>query len=239
MRDLSADPTLRLAARGLGRTYDTGSGPFEALRDASLEVRSGEFIAVTGRSGSGKSTLINLLSGLDRASRGSIWSTADGGTDVTALDEEGLARWRGRSVGIVFQFFQLLPALSVLENTMMPMDLCNMHPRSERRDRAMALLADLGIEAHADKLPLDMSGGQQQRAAIARALANDPAILFADEPTGNLDTASGAVVMEMFAGLCARGKSVVMVTHDQDLAPHFTRTITLEDGRILETEAAQ
>lgn len=224
----------RLTARGLTRVYKGASEPFTALAGVSLDIHAGELIAVTGRSGSGKSTLINLLAGLDRATGGTI--RAADGTELTRLDEEGLALWRGRNAGIVFQFYQLLPSLTVLENVHLPMDLCDVHPRRERRQRAMALLLDLGIAEQALKLPRDLSGGQQQRAAIARALANDPEMIFADEPTGNLDSATGAVVMELFAAQAAKGKAVVMVTHDLDLAPYFSRTITLGDGRMMTAE---
>lgn len=226
-----------LSTHKLSRVYETGSGSFTALKNVSLNIDAGEFVAVTGRSGSGKSTLINLLAGLDRATSGTILAGNDQ-IDITALDEEGLARWRGKNAGIVFQFFQLLPSLSVLENTMLPMDLCDVHAKAERRDRAMNLLGELGISDHADKLPRDLSGGQQQRAAIARALVNDPQVIFADEPTGNLDRATATSVMELFAAQADKGKAVIMVTHDLDLAPYFSRRITLSDGAITHEEGA-
>ncbi|CTQ55075.1 Lipoprotein-releasing system ATP-binding protein LolD [Roseibium album] len=225
----------RLSAQNLSRVYQCGSGRVKALDDVSLDINKGEFIAVTGRSGSGKTTLINMLAGLDRASEGTI-QTADG-TKINKLDEEELARWRGRNVGIVFQFYQLLPSLTVLENTLLPMDLCGVHPKVGRRDHAMSLLNDLGINEHASKLPRDLSGGQQQRAAIARALVNDPDVVFADEPTGNLDSTTAMAVMELFAAQAAKGKAVIMVTHDLDLAPYFSRIITLGDGRIVAEKA--
>jgi putative ABC transport system ATP-binding protein len=225
----------RLSAQNLSRVYQGGSGPVKALDDVSLDIHKGEFIAVTGRSGSGKTTLINLLAGLDQANEGTI--RASDGTEINKLDEEGLARWRGRNVGIVFQFYQLLPSLTVLENTLLPMDLCGVYPKVGPRDHAMSLLADLGISEHAGKLPRDLSGGQQQRAAIARALVNDPDVVFADEPTGNLDSATAAAVMELFATQAAKGKAVIMVTHDLDLAPYFSRIITLGDGRIVAEKA--
>ncbi len=226
-----------LSAQGLTRLYETGSGSFAALSNVSFDIHAGEFVAITGRSGSGKSTLINLLAGLDRASSGTIHAGQDR-TEITALSEEELARWRGKNAGIVFQFFQLLPSLSVLENTLLPMDLCNIHPKSERRSRAMNLLDELGIADHANKLPRDLSGGQQQRAAIARALVNDPKLIFADEPTGNLDRATGELVMELLAAQASKGKAVIMVTHDLDLARYFSRQITLSDGAIIQLEAA-
>lgn len=232
------DSNTRLSARNLTKSYKTGAGEFTALSEVSLDVCAGDFLAIMGRSGSGKSTLINLLTGLDTADSGSIWSNAAGGTVITDFDQEQLARWRGLQVGIVFQFFQLLPSLTVLENTILPMDYCNAFPKPERRDRAMALLEQLGIAGQANKLPLDLSGGQQQRAAIARALANDPGVIIADEPTGNLDSATSQEVMALFANLCARGKAVVMVTHDTTLAPFFTDTIVLSDGQIVGKGAA-
>ena len=224
---------LRLSARGLSKDFATGSGPFRALDGVSLDVHAGDFLAIVGKSGSGKSTLVNLMTGLDTASQGAIWSSAGGGTSVTDLGQEELARWRGREIGVVFQFFQLLPSLTVLENTVLPMDYCNTFPRRERRERAMAILKQLGIAEQADKLPLDMSGGQQQRAAIARALANDPGVIVADEPTGNLDSTSSEEVVELFAAQCAAGKAVMMVTHERDFTRYFTRTVTMSDGRVV------
>lgn len=222
----------RLSARHVSKAFETGSGPFLALNDISLDIHAGDFLAIVGKSGSGKSTLVNLLTGLDMVSSGQIWSSAKGGTEITGLGQEGLARWRGLEIGVVFQFFQLLPSLTVLENTMLPMDYCNAFPRGERRERAMAILERLGIAEQAGKLPLDMSGGQQQRAAIARALANEPGIIVADEPTGNLDSATTQEVMELFAAQREAGKAVVMVTHERDLTSYFTRTIELADGAI-------
>lgn len=229
---------LRLTARGLRKTYETSAAPFTALSDVEIDIHAGDFLAIVGKSGSGKSTLINLLTGLDTASAGSIWSSANGGTNVSDLDQEGLARWRGREIGVVFQFFQLLPSLTVLENTILPMDYCNSFPKSERHDRAMTLLDQLGIADHANKLPLNMSGGQQQRAAIARALVNEPGVIVADEPTGNLDSSTSRDVMDIFAEQCANGKAIVMVTHDAELSPYFSRTISLSDGRLSTSGAA-
>lgn len=231
----AATPCLRV--QDLTRVFKTDSVNFTAVNNVSFTIYPGEFVAVTGRSGSGKSTLINLLAGLDRATSGTI-QTGKENTDITQLNEEELANWRGKNAGIVFQFFQLLPSLSILENTLLPMDLCGVHPKSERRDRAMNLLDELGIADHASKLPRGLSGGQQQRAAIARALVNDPDLIFADEPTGNLDRSSGAMVMELFATQVNKGKTVIMVTHDLDLTPFFSRTITLSDGKIVQAEVA-
>ncbi|SDG25639.1 putative ABC transport system ATP-binding protein [Celeribacter baekdonensis] len=222
----------RLSARHLSKAFETGSGQFLALHDISLDIHAGDFLAIVGKSGSGKSTLVNLLTGLDAVSGGDIWSSANGGTVITDLNQESLARWRGLEIGVVFQFFQLLPSLTVLENTMLPMDYCNAFPRGERRERAMAILERLGIAEQAEKLPFDMSGGQQQRAAIARALANEPGIIVADEPTGNLDSSTTHEVMDLFAAQREAGKAVVMVTHERDLSSYFTRTIELTDGAI-------
>lgn len=219
-----------ILVRQVTKTYETPSGPFTALSDVSLQVRAGEFVAVVGKSGSGKSTLINVITGIDRPSAGEV-NVA--GTAVHALNQEQLATWRGRSVSVVFQFFQLLPTLTVAENVMLPMDFCNTYPVRERRTRALALLGRVGIAEQADKLPAALSGGQQQRAAIARALANDPPVLVADEPTGNLDSHTSEAVLQLFAGLAAEGKTVVMVTHERDAARYITRTITLADGAIV------
>jgi putative ABC transport system ATP-binding protein len=217
------------------KTYPTPSGPFSALSDISLEVAPGEFVAVVGKSGSGKSTLINLITGIDSPTSGEIHVAS---SPIHALGQEQLAVWRGKNVGVIFQFFQLLPTLTVIENVMLPMDFCNTYPTRERRPRALALLEKLGIAEQADKLPSDLSGGQQQRAAIARALANDPPILVADEPTGNLDSKTSEDVMELFQTFVREGKTVVMVTHERDFSRYFTRSIILADG-ILLTEAAQ
>jgi putative ABC transport system ATP-binding protein len=211
------------------KAYQTGTKTFTALDDISLDICQGEFAAVVGRSGSGKSTLINMITGIDIPTSGEVTVAS---TPIHKLDQERLAIWRGKNVGIVFQFFQLLPTLTVAENIMLPMDFCNTFPTRERRERALQLLEKVGIAEQTDKFPADLSGGQQQRAAIARALANDPQLLVADEPTGNLDSQTTEAVMQLFAGLAADGKTVVMVTHERDLAHFFTRFITLTDGRI-------
>jgi len=216
--------------RQIVKTFATPSGPFTALRNINLQVRAGERIAVVGKSGSGKSTLINLIAGIDRPSAGEV-SVA--GAAVHALNQEQLARWRGQKVGVVFQFFQLLPTLTVAENVMLPMDFCDTWPTRERRDRAVALLERVGIAEQADKLPATLSGGQQQRAAIARALANDPPIIVADEPTGNLDSHTTEAVLRLFSSLAAEGKTILLVTHERDVTSYVTRTITLADGAII------
>lgn len=211
------------------KNYETPSGPFTALQDINLDIRSGEFVAVVGKSGSGKTTLLNLLAGIDRPTSGAI---AVAGTQLQSLSESQLAEWRGRTIGLVFQFFQLLPTLTVAENVMLPMDFAEVIPSGERRSRALKLLDRVGIADQADKLPVTLSGGQQQRAAIARALANDPPILMADEPTGNLDEATRTSVLELFAKLNAEGRTIIVVTHERDISGYTDRQVTLVDGRI-------
>lgn len=220
---------------GVGKEYLSAAGTIAALRDVNLNIATGEFVAIIGKSGSGKTTLINLLTGIDSPTTGSI---RIGSTPVHELNQQQLARWRGKSVGIVFQFFQLLPTLTVAENVMLPMDFCNAFEPRERRARALHLLSDMGIADQADKSPTALSGGQQQRAAIARALANDPALVVADEPTGNLDSQTGEQVMAFFARLVNAGKTVVMVTHERDLARYFARSITLTDGTVAQNRDA-
>jgi len=221
--------------QSVSKTYTSGDTAFRALTDLNLWVDAGEFVAVVGKSGSGKSTLINMITGIDTPSTGEIHVN---GTAVHRLNQEQLAVWRGRCIGIVFQFFQLLPTLTVAENIALPMDLCNTYSPDERGKRAFMLLQKVGIADQADKLPADLSGGQQQRAAIARALANDPLILVADEPTGNLDSQTSDDVMQLFADLAVEGKTVVMVTHERDLTRFFTRTIKLADGKALSAGGA-
>ena len=218
-----------ISLRGLRRTFATPAGRFDALTGIDLDVSAGEFVAVVGRSGSGKTTLLNLIAGLDHPSSGSVTVAGRG---IHELDHDQLAAWRGRSVGIVFQFFQLLPTLSVAENVMLPMDLAGSVPARERAARAAALLESVGVADQAGKLPAMLSGGQQQRVAIARALANDPPLLLADEPTGNLDSATSAEVFALFASLARQGKTVVVVTHERDATTGVTRTVTLADGAL-------
>jgi putative ABC transport system ATP-binding protein len=215
--------------RQMEKTYETPSGPFTALQDINLRIQSGEFVAVVGKSGSGKTTLLNVIAGIDRPTSGEI-SVA--GTRVDSLTESQLAEWRGRTIGLVFQFFQLLPTLTIVENVMLPMDFAEIIPTAERRSKALDLLDRVGIRDQADKLPVTLSGGQQQRAAIARALANDPPILMADEPTGNLDEATRTSVLELFAKLNAEGRTVIVVTHERDISQYTNRQVTLVDGRV-------
>lgn len=223
-----ADSRL-IELRKVSKAYDVAAGKFLALKEVDMQANAGEFVAVVGKSGSGKSTLINMITGIDTPTSGEVFVA---GTGVHAMDQEQLAVWRGQNVGVVFQFFQLLPTLTVAENVILPMDFCNTFPINARRERAISLLEKVGIAEQADKLPADLSGGQQQRAAIARALANDPPLIAADEPTGNLDSATSEAVMQLFADLAAEGKTVLMVTHERDLSRFFTRSITLVDGVI-------
>jgi ABC-type lipoprotein export system ATPase subunit len=216
--------------RTIVKTYESAAGSFTALKRVSLTVERGEFVAVIGKSGSGKSTLINMVTGIDRPSSGEVFVD---GTPVHTLSEGKMSAWRGRHLGIIFQFFQLLPALSVVENVMLPMDFCHMYASGERRARAMGLLEQVEMADYANKLPSAISGGQQQRVAIARALANDPPILIADEPTGNLDSQTAKAVFTLFDGLIQRGKTVVMVTHDNDLARRASRSVIVSDGEIV------
>lgn len=216
--------------RQVVKRFEGVAGAFVALKGINLNVGRGEFVAIVGKSGSGKSTLINMLAGIDRPTSGEVYV---GDIAVHALSEEQLAVWRGRNAGVVFQFFQLLPMLTVAENVMLPMDFCNTYPLRQRRRRAMALLEQVAMTAHADKLPATLSGGEQQRAAIARALANDPPLLVADEPTGNLDSQTAEAVFALFQEAVREGKTVVMVTHDLDLAQRVSRTVHISDGQIL------
>jgi putative ABC transport system ATP-binding protein len=215
------------------KAYPLSAGEFVAIDDLSLDIAQGEFVAVVGRSGSGKTTLLNLLAGIDRPTSGTVRVA---GADLGSLSESGLAAWRGRNVGLVFQFFQLLPTLTVAENVMLPMDFARTIPVGERRDRAQQLLERVGVGDQADKLPATLSGGQQQRAAIARALANDPPVLLADEPTGNLDSATANAVLALFADLHADGRTIVVVTHEREIRSIVGREVTLVDGRVVDDE---
>ncbi|MCK6548338.1 ABC transporter ATP-binding protein [Myxococcota bacterium] len=228
MFDEKPTPVLQLI--GATKHYATPAGPFAALESVDVEIARGRFVAVTGKSGSGKSTLLHLVAGIDRPTSGSILVD---GTAIEALDESRLAAWRGRNVGVVFQSFQLLPTLTIAENVMLPIDFAG-----RLRARALALLDEVGIRDQADKLPSALSGGQQQRAAIARALANDPPLVVADEPTGNLDSRTAALVLELLRGLTRRGTTVVMVTHDEQLAAQVDEVIALVDGRVVEPPRA-
>lgn len=200
------------------KSFTLPSGTFQALKNVTIQIQKGQLIAITGKSGSGKSTLLNIIAGIDKPTQGSV---SINGVQVEKLSESALATWRGKNIGVVFQFFQLLPTLTILENMMLPMDFCNSYPKSERRERALALLEQVNIKEQADKLPSTLSGGQQQRAAIARALANDPPVIIADEPTGNLDSQTAASIFDLFAALAQSGKTVIIVTHEKDFSAYL------------------
>jgi putative ABC transport system ATP-binding protein len=214
----------------VSRWFETASGRFDALKNIDLHIEQGSHVAIVGKSGSGKSTLLNMLTGIDHPSQGTVKINS---TDVHTLNESRLAAWRGKNIGIVFQFFQLIPTLTIAENILLAMDFVNVIPSRERTKRVGALLAQVGIVQHAEKLPADLSGGEQQRAAIARALANDPPILVADEPTGNLDSKTTEIILNLFTELVGTGKTVIVVTHEKVSNTEYDRIITLKDGAIV------
>jgi putative ABC transport system ATP-binding protein len=218
------------------KTYQTTAGAFIALDGIDLRASTGEFVSIIGKSGSGKSTLINMITGIDRPSTGQVLVND---TAVHTLSEEQIAVWRGRTIGVIFQFFQLLPTLTAVENVMLAMDYGQLYPPRERPQRAMHLLEQMGLADHAHKLPAALSGGQQQSVAIARAMANDPPILAADEPTGNLDSKTTESVLWLFEDLVDGGKTILMVTHDNDLAKRARRTVVLADGKIVDERTNQ
>ena len=225
-------PVIEL--RGVVKVYSTAAGDFTALNGINLKVDEGEFLGILGKSGAGKSTLLNMLTGVDDLTGGEVIVRGNGRpVSIHSMKEDDLALWRGRTLGIVYQSFQLLPMLTLIENITLPMDLCGSFKTRESRTRAIELLRLVELEEHADKLPTHISGGQHQRAAIARALANDPPILVADEPTGSLDSTTADVVFQLFERLVTeQGKTIVMVTHDGSLAGRFSRHVTLVDGEL-------
>jgi putative ABC transport system ATP-binding protein len=219
----------------VAKTYSTAAGEFTALKDITLKIKPGEFLGIVGKSGAGKSTLLNMINGVDLLTSGKVVVHSENGpVSVHELDEDARAFWRGRTMGVVYQSFQLLPMLTLIENITLPMDLSdNFRPR-ESKDRAMQLLKMVELEEHANKLPAFISGGQQQRVAIARALANDPPILVADEPTGSLDSMTADHIFDVFEHLVSdQGKTIVMVTHDKGLVERFSRSLTIADGELL------
>ena len=213
----------------VSKNYETPAGNFSALKNINLEIQPGQFVGVVGKSGSGKSTLLNMVAGIDRPSSGSVTVA---GTTIHDLSENKLAVWRGRNVGFVFQFFQLLPTLTAAENVMLPMDFCKTFPFRERRKRALALLERVGVGPQADKLPATLSGGEQQRVAIARALANGPPLVLADEPTGNLDSTTATAILDLFRDMANQGTTVVIATHEADIARVIDQRIEISDGTI-------
>ena len=217
--------------RGIVKTFKNAAGEFTALRGVDLTIYRGEFVSIVGKSGSGKSTLLNMITGIDHPTQGQM---IIGGMDIyTGVTESQRSRWRGRNLGIVFQFFQLLPMLTLLENVMLSMDFAEMYDFDERPARAMGMLKLVGLEPFANKLPVLVSTGQQQLAAIARALACDPPLLVADEPTGNLDSKSANTIIDLFEELSRRGKTILMVTHDPSLTSRTTRNVVIADGLIV------
>jgi len=217
------------------KNYDTPVGEYPALCGVDLQIAAGEFVAIVGKSGSGKSTLLNLVAGIDRPSTGEI---VVNGANIREFSENRLALWRGKNIGLVFQFFQLMPTLTAAENVMLPMDFARTISPRQRRTRALELLERVGCRRYADKLPSALSGGEQQRVAIARALANDPPLVLADEPTGNLDSSTGKAIFELFGSLVHSGKTLVVVTHERDVAEKFTRVVELSDGAMVAAGAS-
>jgi len=229
-----SDPAALVDIRDVVKDYEGPQGPIHALKRVNLRVGAGEFVGIRGPSGSGKSTLLNMITGVDRPTAGQVLVN---GQDLTELNEDRLARWRGDTVGVVFQFFQLLPTLTVLENVILPMDFARRGRPKQRLERAQMLLEQVGLADQAQKFPNALSGGQQQRAAIARALANDPPLLVGDEPTGNLDSKTAHGVVDTFEELVARGKTFLMVTHSNSLAARIPRVIEVLDGELFENGA--
>src|SRR5512143_2921814 len=228
MSSPTANPLISL--RGLVKVYNGSASAVTALNGIDLQVYAGEFFVVTGKSGSGKTTLVNMITGLDRSTAGEIWVS---GAPIHRFGPEKAARFRSRTLGVVFQTFELLPTLTAQQNVMLPMDFAHRYPRWEQGRRAMQLLEQVDIADHARKLPAALSGGQQQRLAIARAMANDPPLLIADEPTGSLDSVTAAAVIDIFEELQAQGRTIFMVTHDPDIARRGSRSITLSDGTLV------
>lgn len=229
-----AAPFIQLTA--IAREYQTGRGSLVALHPTDLAILAGQTVAIVGPSGSGKSTILNVIAGIDRPTSGRV---TVGGADLTALSEEDLTRWRGEQIGIVFQFFQLMPTLSALENVILASEFRARPLRAgQRRRRALELLDRVGLAELADHLPSELSGGEQQRVALARALVNDPPLLLADEPTGNLDSATGERIMELLAEFATAGRTLVFVTHDTALAARADRVIRVRDGSIASDQCA-
>ncbi len=232
-RSASNSANHQIELQNVTKAYKMGKREYQALRGVDLSIEPGEFVAIVGPSGSGKSTILNMLTGIDRPTNGTVQV---GGVNLAKMSENELAKWRGVQIGIVFQFFQLLPTLTALENVALPMHLRgrkSQYKNSERTARAMANLEMVGMADHAQHLPSELSGGEQQRVAVARALANDPPIIVADEPTGNLDSQTGEMIFDIFRDFSRQGKTVIYVTHDNYLATQANRLIQVRDGKIL------
>ena len=226
------DPLVEL--HNVFKVYQTPAGDFPALQDISNQVYPGEFLGIVGKSGAGKSTLLNMITGVDDVTSGQVLIHAASGTvSIHDMNEDELALWRGRNMGVIYQSFQLLSMLTLIENVMLPMDLCGLYQRNKSRERAMELLRLVELEEHAFKTPNLISGGQQQRVAIARAIANDPPILVADEPTGSLDSVTADHIFAVFERLIEKGMTIIMVTHDNSLGPRFTRHLQIADGKLI------
>ena len=221
--------------KAVHKSFPTDTGLIPVLRSIEFDIEEGSLIGIFGKSGSGKSTLMNMLTGIDRPTEGEVWIKNQ---PIHQMTETEMALFRGHNIGIVFQFFQLLPMLTVLENIILPMDFCNKFARAERKARAMDLLDKMQIADQAHKFPTALSGGQQQRAAIARALANDPSIIIADEPTGNLDSITSSIIFDIFKQQTQNGKTVIIITHDNSLKNEFSRCFTMSDGKIILHEGA-
>lgn len=231
VRNISTSSDAMIQLHGVVKRFSNAAGEFTVLKGVDLTIKRGEFVSIVGKSGSGKSTLLNMVTGIDHPSDGLV---VVNGTDIyTGVTESQRSKWRGKNLGIVFQFFQLLPMLTLLENVMLPMDYVDMYDFDERPKRAMALLELVGLEKFANKLPVLVSTGQQQLAAIARAMACDPPLLVADEPTGNLDTKSSDTIIGLFQHFVEQGKTIVMVTHDPSLTSRTDRNIILSDGELI------
>jgi len=216
--------------RGVKKAYKTAAGDFLALKGIDAEVYPGELLGILGKSGAGKTTLVNLITGVDHLTGGEIWV---GETPVHALNENQAAQWRGRSLGVIYQAFQLMPNLTVIDNVMLPMDLNGLYRPFTSRSHALELLKQVELEEHAYKIPANISGGQQQRVAIARALANDPPLIVADEPTGRLDSVTAETIFQIFERLAHQGKTILMVTHDPTFAERFSRLLWIADGQLV------
>lgn len=230
------DPIIKLSQ--VNKIYETAAGNFPALNNISFEIYPGEYFGVIGKSGAGKSTLLNMISGVDDLTSGEVVIRGKSeSVSIHTLNESQLALWRGVNMGVIYQSFQLLPMLTLLENIMLPLDLCGTFRSGQSKERARDLLHLVELDEHANKLPAFISGGQQQRVAIARALVNDPPILIADEPTGSLDSMTAEHIFEVFDHLISTGKTIVMVTHDNSLTPRFTRHIQLQDGEIVQSQS--
>ena len=235
---LSTEPLIQM--NEVEKTYKNAAGSFPALKKVTLTIYPGEYFGVIGKSGAGKSTFLNMITGVDDITSGEVIIHGKGDpVSIHSLNENQLAYWRGVNMGVIYQSFQLLPMLTLLENIMLPLDLCGTYRKKESREKALELLHMVELDDHANKLPAYISGGQQQRVAIARALVNDPSILVADEPTGSLDSITAEHIFEVFENLVSKGKTIVMVTHDKSLSPRFTRHIELQDGEILQPKAQE